>query len=155
MAFRISGLSPEPFRPLFGLSDDALAEKGVRRIVAEPGASMPDRIELRDARPGEAVLLLNYVHQSADTPFRASHAIFVLEHAAATKVSDNALPPALATRLLSLRAFDADDMMIAADIAEAEGAIGLIEAMLADPAVAYLHAHYARWGCYAARIDRI
>ena len=155
MAFRISGLSPEPFRPLFGLSDDALAEKGVRRIVAEPGQSMPDRIALRDARPGEAVLLLNYVHQPADTPFRAAHAIFVLEHAAATKVSENELPPALATRLLSLRAFDADDMMIAADIGEGEGAVGLIEAMLGDPAVAYLHAHYAKWGCYAARVDRI
>jgi hypothetical protein len=26
--------------------------------------------------------------------------------------------------------------------------------MLADPHVAYLHAHYAKPGCYAARIDR-
>lgn len=122
MAFRISGLSPEPFRPLFGLPDEALAERSARRIVATPGASMPDRIELRDARPGEAVLLLNYLHQPADTPFRASHAIFVLEHPAETRVGENELPPALAIRLLSLRAFDADHMMIDADIAEGEAA---------------------------------
>ena len=28
------------------------------------------------------------------------------------------------------------------------------EAMFANPAVAYLHLHYARPGCYAAGVDR-
>lgn len=30
----------------------------------------------------------------------------------------------------------------------------LIETFLAQPDIAYLHAHYARQGCYAAGIDR-
>jgi hypothetical protein len=29
-----------------------------------------------------------------------------------------------------------------------------IERLFANPAAAYIHAHYAKRGCYAARIDR-
>ena len=31
MSFRITGLAPEAFQPLFGLSDAELAERGVKR----------------------------------------------------------------------------------------------------------------------------
>jgi hypothetical protein len=31
---------------------------------------------------------------------------------------------------------------------------GLIERLFDNQAVAYVHAHYAKRGCYAARIDR-
>ncbi|MEJ1938605.1 DUF1203 domain-containing protein, partial [Nostoc sp. NIES-2111] len=79
MAFRITGLSPEPFRHLFGLSDDDLMRHGVKRYVVDTSPGYPDRIEMRDAAPGETVLLLNHVCQPADTPYRASHAIFVRE----------------------------------------------------------------------------
>ena len=39
-------------------------------------------------------------------------------------------------------------------LAEGEALAPAIERLLADPRVAYLHAHYARRGCYAARIER-
>ena len=81
MAFRITGLAPDPFRHLFGLDDAALASQGAIRYRVDSGFGFPDRIELRDATPGETVLLVNHVHQPADTPFRASHAIFVREGA--------------------------------------------------------------------------
>ena len=83
MTFRIRGLEPEPFRHLFGLPADELRRQGVVRCVADGKPGFPDRIELRDAEPGESVLLLNYTHQPADNPYRASHAIFVLEGARA------------------------------------------------------------------------
>lgn len=154
MSFRITGLSPTPFRPLFGLSDRALAAQGARRYVANGKAAFPDRIEVRDARPGESVLLLNYTHQAANTPFRASHAIYVLEWAEASYDRCNEIPGALRTRMLSLRAFNGADLMIAADLIDGREAESLITRMLADPEVAYIQAHYAKWGCYAARIDR-
>ncbi|MFO1133574.1 MAG: DUF1203 domain-containing protein, partial [Hyphomicrobiales bacterium] len=81
MAFRITGLSPEPFRHLFGLPDEQLRRLGVRRYVVDKTPGFPDRIEMRDAEVGETVLLLNHVCQPADTPYRASHAIFVREGA--------------------------------------------------------------------------
>lgn len=154
MSFRITGLSPQPFRPLFGLPDEELASRGIRRCVADGQAGIPDRIELRDAQPGESVLLLNYTHQPANTPFQASHAIFVLEWAQAPYDRGDEVPRALRSRVLSLRAFDAAHYMIAADLVDGRETETLIERLFTNPGVAYIHAHYAKWGCYAARIDR-
>lgn len=154
MTFRVTGLSPEPFRPLFGLPDEALARRGVRRVVADAPFGFPDRIEISDAVPGESLLLLNYLHQPADTPYRSGHAIFVRERAVAPTDLVGDLPPAMRARPLSLRAFDAGDMMVDADLVDGAEAEALIGRLLADPKVAYLHAHYARRGCYAGRIER-
>ena len=84
MHYRISGLSPEPFRHLYGLSDDELARAGVIRYLADKSPGFPDRIEMRDADIGQRLLLLNHVCQTAATPYRASHAIFVREGAEET-----------------------------------------------------------------------
>jgi len=153
MTFRVTGLAQDPFRPLFGLPDDELARRGARRYVADrPG--FPDRIEISDAAPGETLLLVNYVHQPADTPYRASHAIFVRERdvAATNMVGD--IPPAMRTRPLSLRAFDAAGLMVDGDLVDGREAERLISRFLADPQVAYIHAHYAKRGCYAGLIER-
>src|SRR3954466_4500341 len=107
MSFRVTGLSPEPFRHLFGLSDEELARHGVSRYVADAKPGFPDRVEISDAEPGETLLLVNYVHQSADTPYRASHAIFIRERDTAPTETIGEIPPAMKARPLSLRAFDA------------------------------------------------
>ncbi len=155
MSFVVSGLPLEPFRPLFGLSDEALAERGVirRQVDANPG--FPCRITLEDAQPGETVLLLNYEHQSADTPYRASHAIYVREQARETRRAMDEIPSALRIRkAISLRAFDDKGMMLDAEVAPGSDLEPAIERLLGLPGVAYLHAHNAGMGCYAARIER-
>ncbi len=154
MSFRVTGLSPEPFRPLFGLPDEALARRGARRVFADAPFGFPDRIEISDAQPGESLLLVNYLHQPADTPYRASHAIFVRERAVAPTDMVGEIPPAMRARPLSLRAFDGKGMMVDADLVEGAEAEGLIERLLGDRRTAYIHAHYARRGCYAGRIER-
>ena len=154
MAFRITGLSPEPFRRLFGLPDDELAKQGAKRYVADKAPGFPCRVEMRDAQPGETLLLLNHVCQPADTPYRASHAIFVREGAAAAYDQVDEVPAVMRTRLLSLRAFDADGMMVDADIVEGAAIEPLIARLLANSDVSYIHAHYAKRGCYSGRIDR-
>ena len=153
MAYAVTCLPAEPFAPLFAMDDEDLAARGARRVVADAPLGFPCRVSLDDAAPGETLILVNYEHQPAATPFRASHAVFVREGVEPVATVD-AMPPALRRRLLSLRAFDADHMMIAADIVEGVEAGTLIAQMFADPNIAYLHAHYAKWGCYAARIDR-
>jgi hypothetical protein len=152
MNFTVRGLSPEPFVPLYGLSDDELAARRARRVVVN-GSGFPERIEMRDAAAGERLLLVNFEHQSADTPYRSSHAIYVREGAIESWSGDH-LPEVMRKRLLSLRGFSADGSMIDADVVEGSDAEPLIERLLNDPAVAYIHAHYAKPGCYAARIDR-
>ncbi len=155
MTFRITGLSPETFHHLFGLSDVELAAHGAKRYVADKTPGFPDRIELRDAEPGETLILLNYTHQPANNPYRASHAIFVREGAEATYDRVGEVPEVMRVRLMSLRAFGADHLMVDADVVDGSEMERVIERLFADPRVAYVHAHYAKRGCYAGRIDRV
>ena len=154
MSFRITGLSADQFRPLFGLSDEELAARGARRVVADAKPGFPDRIALSDAEPGERLLLVNYTHQPADNPFRASHAIFVRENACQTYDRIDEVPEALRSRLISLRAFDASDMMVDADAVDGRELETAVARLFASPEVKYIQAHYAKRGCYAARVER-
>ena len=154
MTFRILGLSPAPFLHLFGLSERELQAHGAQRHVANRSPGFPDRIELRDAEPGESLLLLNYLHQPADTPYRASHAIFVREGAERAYDAVGEIPAVLHRRVISLRAFDAAHAICDAELATGDAIAEAIQRLLADPTTSYIQAHYALRGCYAARIER-
>jgi hypothetical protein len=154
MSFRITGLEPEAFAPLFALSDEALEARTARRVEVDKPTSAPCRITLEDAEPGERVVLLNYEHQPAATPFRASHAIFVRESARERFDKIDVVPPALRVRPLSLRAFDAAHMMIDAELVDGSELERVLDPLVARPDVAYVQIHYAKRGCYAARAER-
>lgn len=153
MSFRITGLSPAPFAPLFDLDDAALAEQGARRYVADAPRGFPCRISLADAAPGEEVLLVNHEHQPAATPYRSRHAIFVRRDAEPFDGIDT-LPPAFAGRTLSLRAFDTAHMMVDAALVGGEAAAESIAHLLARREVDYIHAHFAARGCFIACVVR-
>lgn len=155
MDFVIRGLEPAPFRDLCGMEDAALSRHLAQRVVADAAFGYPDRITLRDVAIGATLLLVNYVHQSAATPYRASHAVFVLEGAEEPARVVDRVPPMLARRMLSLRAFDNAGAIVAAQLAAGEDAAPAIVTLLALPQVTYLHAHFAVRGCFAARIDLI
>jgi hypothetical protein len=154
MSFRITGLSPEPFQHLYGLSQEELARHGVKRYVADEKPGFPDRIEMKDAEPGQTMLLINHVCQPADTPYHARHAIFVREGARQTYDRIGEIPEVMRCRLLSLRAFDEVGMMLDADVLDGANIEDAIERFFANPDVAYIHVHNAKRGCYSGRIDR-
>jgi Protein of unknown function (DUF1203) len=154
MDFRIQGLSPAPFLPLYGLSDDELANHNAKRYVANITPGFPDRIELRDAEPGERLILVNHVHQPAETPYHASHAVFVLEGSEKTYDAVNEVPEVLRRRMLSIRAFDTNHWLVEGDLCDGRALEATVQRLLVKPEVAYLQAHYAKPGCYAARIQR-
>jgi len=154
MSFRIVGLPAETFTPLFGLPDEALAARGIVRVTADASPGYPDRIELRDAEPGQTLLLVNHVHHDVDNPYRASHAIYVREGASQPFDAVDTVPDCLARRLLSLRAFDAQGMMVDADVVDGREAAATIERLFGREDVAFLHAHYAKRGCFAGRVLR-
>jgi hypothetical protein len=138
VSFRITGLSNEPFKSLFGLTDDELAARGAKRYIADAKPGFPDRIELRDAEPGESVILVNHQHQPADTPYRASHAIFVLESAGERYDRTNEVPEVLRPRVISLRAFDAAHMIVDADLVKGADLEASIERLLGNTEVDYI-----------------
>lgn len=152
--FRITGLSAAPFQYLFDLSDDELATHHAKRYVADAKPGFPDRIELREAEVGESVILVNHAHLPDAGPYRSSHAVFVLERPAKPFDAIDEIPEVLRSRTLSLRAFDRDHMIVEADLVEGRDVAALIERFFAREDVAYLHAHFARRGCFACRIDR-
>ena len=155
MGFTIRGLDPAPFRDLYGMDATMLAGRLAVRVVADAAFGYPDRVGLRDAAIGETLLLVHHVHQPAATPYRASHAVFVREGAEQVAEFTNQVPPMLTRRMLSLRGFDREDAMTAAELVPGDAAADMIDRVLARRDVAYLHAHCAVRGCFAARIDRI
>lgn len=154
MSYVIQGLDPAPFRHLYGLADSDLAAQGVVRMIADAKPGYPCRVTLEDAEPGDAVLLVNHEHLPVDTPYRSRHAIFVADGAEQAARYEDAIPEQLRIRLLSVRAFDADGMMIDAEVLEGSGLEAEIDRLFADPRAVYLHVHNARRGCFAARVDR-
>lgn len=152
MAYKIEGLAPEPFEPLFAMSEEALAERNARRAVAD-GPGFPCRITLAEAEVGEALILVNHVSQDAPTPFRASQAIYVRKADAPACLIDE-VPPIFGTRTLGLRAFDAQGMLRGALLALPGEADAKIRELLERPEIESIHAHNAALGCFLARIER-
>ncbi|SNR88025.1 MULTISPECIES: DUF1203 domain-containing protein [unclassified Azospirillum] len=154
MTYRVSGLSSDLFTPLFSLDDATLAAQGIRRVVTPSEGLIPCRITLADAPAGTTVLLLSFRHQPANSPYRAEGPIFVTQGPAPTCVVDDELPPMMAKRLLSVRAYNSDDLIVKADVVDGKEADGLLRHYLAQSDIAYLHVHFAKHGCYAGRVDR-
>ncbi len=154
MPFQITALPLETFQPLFTMSDADLAPREAVRVTADAKPGYPCRVSLADAEVGETLILVHHEHQPAATPFRASHAVYVREGAVPAAPAVNEVPAMLCARPLSLRGFDAGDMLVAAELVTDGAVAAAVEAMLADRRVAYIHVHLAKPGCYAARIDR-
>jgi hypothetical protein len=154
MRFRITGLPAETFAPLFDLSDADLAARGaVRRIADARTPGYPCRVSLTDSREGDELLLVNYEHHPVASPYRMRFAVYVRRGEDTYDAIDE-VPAQLRIRTLALRSFDADAMMIAWELVDGRHLIDAIERLFANPRAAYLHAHYAAAGCYAARIAR-
>ena len=153
-SFQISSLPSSRFQHLFGLSEDELRAQGVIASTAKSKPGYPCRVTLTDAEPGTRMLLLNYEHPDADTPYRSRHAIYVIDGAESADLAPGEIPEQMRSRLLSVRAFTNEGMMLDADVVEGERAGEAFERMLANKKVGYLHAHFAKFGCYAARVDR-
>lgn len=154
MSFQISALDIDQFSHLFGQDAVALARSGVQRVVADESPGYPCRVSLQDAKVGEYVLRMNFEHQRAASPYRASHAIYIREFASQARPDRNEVPELLRKRVLSVRAFDGAGMMVDADLVDGLHLEALIERMFAGDSAGYLHIHNAKAGCYAALVER-
>ncbi len=107
---------------------------------------------MQDAEVGETVILLNYEHLSVDTPYCAKAAIFVRQNADQANLQINELPQSFLDRIVAARAFDKEGMMVDADLAEGSEQTVMIERLLSLPNVDYIHLHWAKFGCFAAKV---
>jgi hypothetical protein len=153
MTYRIEGLSPVQFRPMFGLSDAELAARRALRVRAN-GPGFPCRVSLEEAGEGEELLLVNYASHDVETPFRTIYAIYVRRAAAAAAVHCGRVPDYLGRRTLGLRGFDAAGMLGGAVLAMPGEADARIRELFGRPEIASIHAHNAAHGCFLARVER-
>jgi hypothetical protein len=154
MTYRITGLDPAPYRPLFGLPDEELAKRGVVRMTVSAKPSFPCRVSLTDRDIGESVLLLNHMSHDVANPYRASHAIFVTEGGDEAAEYVDRIPPVFEPRILSLRGFDAAGMMVDAILTQPGEADAGIRRLFENPEIVTIHAHNAARGCFSAKIER-
>lgn len=154
MSFTVTGLPIEEFSPLFGLDDDTLAEHGVIRTIADAQPGYPCRVTLKDAAPGDSVLLLHHTSHNCDTPYRSSYAIYVNETAQETRKIEDEIPEILKGRPIALRLFNKESLLIGAMLDQSGDPKDAIVKAFQAPETAYIHAHNAAHGCFAAQIDR-
>lgn len=153
--FRLTGLAPEAFDPLFDLSTAELDARGIRRVVADADVGFPCRVSLADAAAGDELLLLPFEHLAeSGTPYRSGGAIYVRRGMRRAILEPGELPPYVTRRMMSVRAYDASHQMVAGEVWAGEAVRAPIERLLADDAVAYLHLHNAGRGCFSCRVER-
>ncbi|MEM8700733.1 MAG: DUF1203 domain-containing protein [Pseudomonadota bacterium] len=150
--FQINPLPEGAFTPLYGLPEDELARQNVQVHVSD--GSAPCRVSLTDLAEGARVLLLNFEHQPGESPYRSRHAIYVGDGALENRPAPGFIPASISSRLLSVRAFNAAHEIIDADVIEGTDVSGLISTYFDNPDVAYLHLHFAKRGCFAAKVTR-
>lgn len=153
MTYRIRGLDPQQFKPLFALDQDGLKRARAERLQAESSGRYPCRVSLRDAEPGDELALVHFTNHDVETPYRNAFAIFVRKNVDAAEYVDE-LPPVLRARPIALRGYDASGNLAQAAIALNDDVDTIARKLLDDPAIAYIDAHNAMHGCFAARIER-
>lgn len=153
-SFRLTGLDHRLFTAFFDMSDGELARHdGVRRRATQ-SHGFPCRVSLEDARVDDELILLPYVHQPAASPYRASGPIFVRRGARQAVLPAGVVPSCVATRLISLRAYDHEDTIVDADVLDGAKVGQALEQVFRSDRVAYVHLHNAKRGCFSCRADR-
>lgn len=152
--FQLVGLEHTQFDALFEKSEGELRSQGIVRRVATAQPGYPCRISLEDAAIGEEVLLLPHWHHRVDSPYRALGPIYIRRDVTQAVLSPGVVPAYVASRLMSLRAYDRDHMMVAADVCAGTGVSDHLIDMFGDPVVSYIHLHNAKQGCFSCAAAR-
>jgi len=154
MNYRVLGVSPERFRPLFDLSDEELARHGAVRRYAEEAHSIPCRVTLTEADLGDELLLITYPHHETESPYRSAGPIYVRRRATVPYDAVKELPAMQLRRLSSVRGYDAAGFLLEADVAPGLDLEKTILRFFENEVVDVIHVHNARPGCFAFRVVR-
>ncbi len=147
-SFVIKAIPLSIFEKLFSLSDETLSTHHAQWLVVDTSPGYPCRVSLQDAKVGERVLALSFTHHDVDSPYRSSGPIFIREAAQEVNLAANEVPKMLRHRLLSIRAYDVNHMMIDASLCEGDPLESDIAVHFQNSRIEYLHIHNANPGCF-------
>ncbi|MDQ6639166.1 MAG: DUF1203 domain-containing protein [Pseudomonadota bacterium] len=89
---------------------------------------------------------------SRNSPYRASGPIYVKVGGRQRTLAVGEVPESVRLRQISLRAYDRDHMIVAAEVCAGESVAAEIERLLVDPLVRYVHLHNAKRGCFSCLV---
>jgi hypothetical protein len=133
---------------------DALGQP-VRRVVSAGGE--PCRDVLRRAQAGEELILASFSPFREEGPYREFGPVFILAEDSAEDVTREELPMTqgyLRDRFV-LRAYSSREEILDAAMVTPAEAEATLEGFFAKPEVAFVHARFPLYGCFACRIDRV
>ncbi|KAL4874234.1 hypothetical protein BJY04DRAFT_225248 [Aspergillus karnatakaensis] len=123
------------------------------RKTVDQESSYPCRRCLHDGKTGEEILLISYNPFLGSSPYTGPGPIFV--HRECTRYEcDGSVPEQQARRLLSVRAYDPEHMMVDMGVVQGRELKGKVVEIFTNDKVEYIHIHYAGAGCFAVRVDR-
>jgi hypothetical protein len=152
--FQFFALDDADFAAYFSKNDAELSEINAKRMIVDEKPGFPCRVSLADAEVGEEVILLPFEHHAVSSPYRASGPIFVRKMAKTGHFEVNEIPLMFHHRLLSVRGYDKNALMISANVTEGIALKSAILTAFSDENVAYLHVHNARPGCFNVLVRR-
>ncbi|HJW93429.1 MAG TPA: DUF1203 domain-containing protein [Thermoanaerobaculia bacterium] len=126
----------------------------VRRLIAKGGE--PCRDVLRRAQPGEELILASFSPFTQSGPYKEFGPVFLLANASDESTDRDAFPTTqgyLRERFV-LRAYSSDESILDAVMLTPEDYDATLAKYLASPEVAFVHARFPTYGCFACRIDR-
>jgi Protein of unknown function (DUF1203) len=122
-------------------------------IVADKPAAFPCRHCLRDAEPGELLLLASHSPFAQPGPYKEVGPVFV--HASRCERWRGAdVPLQLRRRLLALRGYDRGQAMVDAEVVEGAAFEAELARLFSRRDVDFVHVRFARPGCFACRVER-
>lgn len=152
--FQILPISEEAFAHLLQLNDDELASNYAVRQTVDVHPGFPCRFSLEDAPIGEEVLLFPFAHLQSEGPYHASGPVFVRTSTQGFMPAVNQVPNMLKLRAQSIRAYNADNIMIAATVVKGEAVKTTLQKMFANTLIVEVHLHNAKPGCFNCKAVR-
>jgi late competence protein required for DNA uptake (superfamily II DNA/RNA helicase) len=153
--FKIKALPYNEFEHLFVANEAELKNIGAVKMIVDEFPGFPCRVSLQDATIGEEVILLPYRHHKTDSPYQSTGPIFIRKNAIEATLTTNEIPLILLHRLLSLRCYNKEGIMIHASVVEGKIIAETLQAIFINNEIAYVHIHNAKPGCYNCVAERV
>ncbi len=146
--FQITAIDATKVSHLFAMNDEQLAQMDAVRQTVDSKPGFPCRVSLEDAEIGEEVILFPYKNHDVTTPYKSESPIYVRKDATATKLLVNEVPFMLLQRMLSLRAFDENGMMLDTRTIDGKKVSETLHNIFLNKRISYIHIHNSGPGCF-------
>jgi hypothetical protein len=149
--FRVRALPERLLERVRGCEPDASGNPA-ERVRASGGE--PVRCCLRDARPGEDLLLLSYEPPIPPGPYVERGAVFVHARPCLGPLSEDRYPREWYGRPQVLRSYDRRGWIRDAQVHDGRQPEAVLSRLLADPEVVQVHSRNVAYGCFMFQVVR-